>query len=334
MKLYDICIIGGGTAGMLALSMLPDVNICIIDPYFDGGDLFRRWHSVESNTRLEKTVSALRLIDPDYSVPEKYKNYALEKTTPLYVCANLLKDFVVHRLKAVDLLQGSVRFLNYKDNLWNIVYGSSTVKSKIVLLCNGSTPKVLDCGIPTIPLEKALCKNSLRNYVKEDDKVILFGTSHSGTLVLEHLEDLKIKTVAVYNKSTPFEFACDGHYDGIKEDAERIARSILDGLYKSVTLVSLNDTVSLLKASARSTWSIYCVGFKQNNDITICVNDVAQDASKFDGKTGKIDSCPAAWGFGIGYPSTAPDSIHVDVGIYSFAEHIQKQIMDIKHLLN
>jgi hypothetical protein len=58
MKSYDVCIIGFGAAGMLALSLLPTLNICIIDPYFDGGDLFRKWHSVESNTKLIKVVDA------------------------------------------------------------------------------------------------------------------------------------------------------------------------------------------------------------------------------------------------------------------------------------
>ena len=334
MKSYDICIIGGGTAGMLALALLPTVNICIIDPYFDGGDLFRKWHSVESNTKLEKTVAALRLIDQQYKLPEKYRDLLLDKTTPLYILSDIIKEFISIRLKTVELLQGEVNHIDYQETMWNITYDTSLIKSKIIILCNGSMPKTLDCGIPTIPLEKALCKRSLSNYVNTNDNVILFGTSHSGTLILEHLEDLNIKTFAVYNKANPFNFACDGHYDGIKEDAERIARNILDGKYKNITLIALNDIATILKVSKQSTWSIYCIGFKQTTNIQLHVNNIKKDISKYDGSTGKIDGCPGLWGFGIAYPSTAPDSMYVDVGIYSFVEHIQKQILDIKYFLN
>jgi len=331
MKSYDICIIGFGTAGMLALSLLPTLNICIIDPYFDGGDLFRKWHSVESNTKLIKVVDALRLIYPNYQLPQKYSDYDLQKTTPLYIISELLKDFVSTKLKSVDLVQDEIHSLNYTEHMW---YLNNTLKSKAILLCNGSKPKTLDCGIPTIPLEKALCKTSLSKYINANDNVILFGTSHSGTLVLENLESLNVKTVAVYNKETPFEFACDGHYDGIKEDAERIGRDILSNKYKNISLIPYKDIGSILKASKQATWSIYCIGFTQHNNINLCIDGIKKDISRFDGTTGKLEGCPGAWGFGIAYPSTAPDSEHVDVGIYSFVEHIQKQIVDIKHFLN
>jgi hypothetical protein len=35
---------------------------------------------------------------------------------------------------------------------------------------------------------------------------------------------------------------------------------------------------------------------------------------------------PNAWGFGIAYPSQAPDGIHFDVGVASFIEHISNNI--------
>ena len=60
-------------------------------------------------------------------------------------------------------------------------------------------------------------------YVKPNDKLLLFGTAHSGALILQNCEDLGIETTAVYNKEKPFYFANEGDYDGIKEDAEHIA---------------------------------------------------------------------------------------------------------------
>ena len=39
------------------------------------------------------------------------------------------------------------------------------------------------------------------------------------------------------------------------------------------------------------------------------------------------------WGFGIAYPSQAPDGIHWDVGVSSFLEHIHGQTSSIVSII-
>ena len=127
---------------------------------------------------------------------------------------------------------------------------------------------------------------------------------------------------------TPFLFAKNGEYDGIKEEAERIAEDILRNSYKNLTLCNIDNIDTIIKTSKNCDWVIYAMGFKTTH--IKCVFDL----TKYNPTSGKLLETEKAYGFGIAYPSLAPDSIHVDVGVYSFVEHIQKQIEDIKKVIN
>lgn len=322
--MYEYTIIGYGVTGMIVLAILHANSIdlskvCVIDPYFDGGSLMRDYGGVISNTPFSKCINALKLIKPDYTIPEEYKIYDESKTTPLYVLANILKDFTKNITKQVDILEGSVTHIK-KDEYFTIQVGIREIKSNKIFLCQGSTQKSLECEIPSIPISVALNKDTLSRYVKPTDKVVIFGTSHSGCLVLENLNKLNIQTTAIFKHKEAFLFAKDGEYDGIKEEAERIANSIINNEYTNLTLVHTSKIDSVLKSLRKCNWVIYSIGFEPR---TISSNI---DLIKYDNKSGKILETDNAYGFGIAYPSLAPDSIHVDVGIISFVEHIQKQI--------
>ena len=328
--MYDIALIGYGITGMLTLAILQNqgYNICIIDPFFDGGNLIRLYGDILSNTPLIKTLNGLKLIDPNYTLPEKYINYDVNKITPLSVIVNIIKDFSEPFKKNCDIFETKVVSLKY-DGSWNIETNEETIQSKMIILCQGAEQKRLKCGIPTIPLEVALNRDSLRKYVNPKEKVVVFGTAHSGTLVLENLENLGVETIAIYKKEKPFYFDKDGEYDGIKAEAERIANSILNNEYKYVKLVNITQIDEIIKITKKANWAIYAIGFETKQNI-ICDFDL----SKYEKTSGKILNTERAYGFGIAYPSLAPDSIHVDVGVYSFIEHIQKQVEDIKKLIN
>ena len=323
MERYDITIVGYGITGMIVLAILqhkiPTLRVAIIDPYFDGGALMREYGSIISNTHFIKAINALKLIDPNYTIPQEFTNYDENKTTPLYILVHLLKEFITMKY---DIYQTKVSSIEQ-----NIIKNEdkTQIQSKIIILCQGSTPKTLQTELPVIPLFIALNKEQLQKYLRPSNKVILFGTSHSGTLILENLEQLNIKTTAIYTKENPFYFAKHGEYDGIKEDAERIAESILNNTYKHVELLSIKNVDTIIKATKKATYAIYAIGFQGRH-----INSTL-DLSKYDPHTGKISD--TIWGFGIAYPSIAPDNIHYDVGIYSFVEHILKQIENIKQTL-
>lgn len=327
--LYDIAIIGYGITGMLALAILQEnYKICVIDPHFDGGNLMRLYGDILSNTPLSKTINGLKLIDPNYVLPEAYQNYDIDKITPLSVIAQIIKDFTDDFKQETDLYETKVISLKY-DNTWKIQTYEEVIQSKVILLCQGAEAKKLKCNIPSIPLEAALKKETLSKYVKPNDKVIVFGTAHSGTLVLENLQNLGIETTAIYKKEKPFYFDKDGVYDGIKAEAERIATSILNKEFNKINLVNICKIDEIIKATKYVSWVIYATGFETKQNIQCDF-----DLSKYDGNSGRILNTEKAYGFGIAYRSLAPDSIHVDVGVYSFIEHIQKQVEDIKKLIN
>jgi len=331
MKTYDITIIGFGVTGMLLLAILKKEqfqNICIIDPYFDGGDLIRLWGDVLSNVPLQKTIDALKLIDPHYILHQDL--YDPAKITPLHFVSHMVKDFSKQFLQHVDIYESTVKKLDYKD-LWTISSENETIQSKTILLCQGSEPKKIKCSIPCIPLHIALNKNLLKSYIKPTDKVLLFGTAHSGTLILENLEQLSVNTSAIYKGAKPFIFATED-YDGIKEEAERIANEILNDKYNYIKLYHIHNVEKIIKASKEADWIINAIGFEARN-IETYVNDSLVSLRMYDSKTGLLTQCPKAYGFGIAYPSLAPDNIHVDVGLYSFIEHIQKQIVNLKTIL-
>lgn len=321
--MYDILIIGGGVTGLLAYYALEKEvsNIAIIDPYFDGGDLIQKYGSVQSNTPLLKTINALKLLEPSYQYNDEYPE---DKTAPLYIHTQLIQDFI----KPKDCIQDFVESLSFENKIWSVKTKDNIYLTKVIILCQGSNPKILNCGIPTIHLEDALNKDSLKKFVKSNDTVLVFGTSHSGTLVLQNLEDLKIVTTAVHKNVKPFLFAKDGEYDGIKEEAEFIAERILKNEFSYVKLLHLQQVDKLIKVSKKATKVIYAIGFN-TRDIKISYNNEIKDSSLYDKKTGSILGCEGLWGFGIAYPSSAPDDIHVDVGIISFVEHILKQVKDI-----
>jgi len=328
--IHNITIIGYGITGMLALAILQEnielSKVCIIDPHFDGGLLLRDYGDLLSNTPLSKTIDALKRIQSSYVLPDEYVSYDINKITPLYILVHIIRDFTKNYLLKTTNYETKVISLKY-DSVWKIqTEDNKTIESRVIFMCHGSKPKQLKCNIPSIPLHIALNKNMLKKYVKKNESVIVFGTSHSGTLVLENLEELSIKTTAIYKHKVPFLFAKDGEYDGIKEEAERIAYSILKNEYKNIKLLHVTTIDEIIKETKVSNWVIYALGFE-----TAQINNI--DISKYDNKTGKIIDQQNAYGFGIAYPSLAPDNIHVDVGIYSFVEHIQTQIPEILKLL-
>ena len=311
-----VCIIGAGASGILLSLLLHQFGLattdfCIIDPYFDGGDLQRKWPNVISNTPWSATTDAFRRCLPSLELPAWSKQLPPEKPTPLNKIAKLLRE-LFHSLK-FQTVRGTVQRSVWKpeNGAWTIYAQSGTGLTEInasrVVFAHGSVPKQYDIPIPSIPLEVALDADRLKSYITPSDQVVVFGTNHSGTLVLKHLADAGLKNiVGVYKNSKPFIWARDGEYEGLK----------LDG-------------ADMIKATRAATWTVYAAGFIKSADIRITVDTTDVDAADYDATTGRLKGVPNAWGLGIAYPSQAPDGVHFDVGISSFLEHSYKQVPTI-----
>jgi len=330
----SICIVGAGATGLLLLLLLQEAavdmsNITIIDPHFDGGDLARRWTSVISNTPWSKAVNSLKAACPSLVIPDIHP---LDSTTPLVEIAHLLRNLASPPLKKTRQIQGRAVQSNYDSasKLWTTTVEANgllqTIQTQQLVLTLGSEPKALDLPIPSIPLEVALDSSRLRHYVKKGDKVIVFGTMHSGTLVIQNLTTLEADVTAYYRAEKPFYWARDGAYSGIKADAADIADSIVAGTTK-VNLVSIGDTAKVIRTSHDAQWVVYAMGFYQRT-LQISVDGAPCSSTEYDGQTGRLLKAPA-WGFGIAYPNRAPDGINWDVSVASFLEHMKPQILEI-----
>jgi hypothetical protein len=334
--MYSHCIIGSGTAGLLLLLLLAEKginlqSIVIIDPYFDGGDLRRKWAQVISNTPWSKTYEILKNSLPSLKMPLWANELPLDQITPLSQIIGLIHELALPILSKIRCIQGTVKRLESSDSTpWEvqILRESEIIKihSTNIYLTVGAEQKRLDLSVPSIPLEIALDSARLRHYIKPTDRVILFGTAHSGTLILKNLADLSIQTTAVYRSAQPFLFARDNVYDGIKADAAVYADDITNGKYPTLNLVPATLISSVFRETRSANWAIYATGFEPRNTIEIYVNGNKKSAVQYSPITGKITDCPNAWGFGIAYPSQAPDGIHFDVGVTSFIEHINSAL--------
>jgi hypothetical protein len=332
-----LCIIGAGITGLSLLLLLQETGadlskVTIIDPHFDGGDLARRWGPVLSNTPWSKTIGALKDACPSLKVPD---GYPLNSTSPLIEIAHLLRSLAAPALKQVRQIQATVTALDYKQPSWKVTYTAAGLEQWLqaaaVVLCQGSEPKTMNIPLPSIPLECALDVNRLRGFVKPGQRVLLFGTMHSGTLVMRNLKEVGAITTALYNSAQPFVFDRDGAYDGIKEEAATIADAILRGEYTQTTLSPVNNTATVVRAALEASWVIYAMGFAPRKQITITVEGRSKDIAAYNGHTGTLTGAPQAFGFGVAYPNAAtdpnvPDGAHWDVSVAAFLVHMKSAL--------
>lgn len=341
----DLCVIGAGVSGLILILLLAETsiplnNICVIDPYFDGGDLLRKWPSVISNTPWSSTLNNLQKYCPSAKIPNWALNLPLDKPTPLHTIIKLIRECAKPVLDKVQRIHGTAISANWSTNksLWSVCIKREqvidTIDVKGLILSYGAEPKELDISIPSIPLDVALDINKLKNYIEPTNKVLVFGSRHSGVHILKNLVDCSANSIiGLYKGDKPFLFARDGIYDGIKMDAATIADEILMDKYPSIKMLSLSNLSTMLRETRSADWVIYAIGFEPRHKIILTIDENKRVANLEYDKTGKLLQYSCAWGFGFAYPSQAPDEIHWDVGVSSFLEHIHRQIPSILSII-
>lgn len=306
-----VCIIGAGVTGLSLLLLLTHKgvkpsDITIIDQQFKCGDLSEKWGNIQSNTPWSKTVDALNEI-LGLDLPSSQATTHLSQIADLFI--SLTASIPVNRIHG--FVKGVVR----EQDEWKITYytkSEQTICSRTLFACQGSDQRILNYPIPSIPIECAL-DSRISHYILPGDKVVVFGTSHSGTLVIKNLHDLSASITAVYKSATPFIWDRDGAYDGIKEESADIADQIIAG---SIPVTLIHASNSLTEVISTAKWIIYAIGFDRRSIPGI--------TEEYNGLTGSIG--PSAWGFGIAYPNAAPDGVHWDVSVAAFLKHISAQL--------
>lgn len=336
--MYDLCILGAGITGLSLLLLLheakfPLSKVAIVDPYFDGGDLARMWTTVQSNTPWSKTLNALQATCPCISIPAALQALPSDQSTPLAKIAELLRSCAAPLLRATKQIQALATQAEYKtsDKSWTIMFdrpisssGVTPLKARILVFAQGAVPRTMDLPIPSIPLDIGLDKSRLKHYLQPGQRLLVFGTMHSGTLVMQNAVDCSAAVVGLYNSPQPFTWSRDGAYDGIKREAADIADAIVAGRLP-VELVHVQDTAAVIRASSTADWSIFAMGF-QPRRICLVLDGVERSCGSYDGATGALREVPAAWGFGVAYPNRAPDGVHWDVSVAAFLSHMKSQL--------
>jgi hypothetical protein len=323
-----ICIVGTGVAGLQLLLLLtkkgvrPD-RIWLVDSFHDGGDLKRKWSSVKSNTTWRQITNVL---SPNETLPEPWKSLDPDKNCILDNIIEYIRWLAKPLISKCNVRTGTLTCAeNLEDGTWKLQFqDGGELQVGFLFLCTGSDPKTLDLPVSSIPLEVALDISRLSRYVKPHHRILVFGLSHSGTLIAANCETLKVHADIFYHTPKPFIFARDGEYDGIKEDSAQIADEIVRGNYKYVKIHSTHDVASLIRASRNADYVIYAIGFQSRKILKY---------QEYDAETGKLGGVMNGWGFGIGFPSRASDGIHYDVSVPSFQAHLEKQLPNILSLV-
>jgi hypothetical protein len=320
-----ICIVGAGAAGLLVLYNLEKDNvdpswITIVDPTHSGGDLMKKWYKVRSNTTWQQIFEA---VPSRSSFATPWSSLNPHEPVELSYIIEYLRSSVSDYMSKTQLRTDSVISAEQGPTGWklHLQNGKQPLLADIVFFCQGSEPKSLDLPFPSLPLEVALDSRRLSDYVKPGQHWLVFGTAHSGPLVVKNLVDLQVKVTNFYATEKPFYFARDGDYDGIKQDAEVLADNILNNNYPLVTLESVHDISAIIRATKTAYGCIYACGFQPRL--------FQNEWKRYDGLTGRIEGTTSAWGFGIAYPNKASDGVHWDVSVPAFQAHIQKQMPDI-----
>jgi pyruvate/2-oxoglutarate dehydrogenase complex dihydrolipoamide dehydrogenase (E3) component len=211
------------------------------------------------------------------------------------------------------------------DQGWRINANGELFETKKLILCIGSEPKKLDLPKPTLPLPICLCKFQLEQHIHKNDRVVVFGTAHSGTLILKHLYEIGCKnTVGIYRSDKPFFFARDGVLGGIKQESAQIADKILNKEWGELTptLISYDDFSKTYRAIEKADFVLYSIGFKP---LTVKYTGITGEIKNLthDPKTGQFENVKNIWGFGIAFPSFKPDTSFPDIGFNGFIKSIQ-----------
>lgn len=321
--MYKYCIIGFGISGQLLLLELLKANvnssdIIVCDETFLGGELVLKYGSVLSNTPWHKTKTALE----KYTLTTNLPQFSLDECTPVRDIAKACLRAALDAGKDVEKITTRVITLQYTTE-WNIQHSFGSLQATTVFITIGGNEKGLDISIPTIPLSIALDREQLKHIVSPQDIITVFGTSHSGTIVLDNLEQLQVQSYGIFKTSEPFQFEPEA-YAGLKEGSATIAKSIMKNEYKQITIIPWNNPLLIHKILTKATKAVVATGFTSKSIF-------GKEFQSYDPSTGKISAGTNIYGFGLAYPGvTVIDSItYQDNSVLSYQSQIQKCLPDI-----
>ena len=199
-------IIGAGPAGILTIGLLLDLgiqekDITWVDQEFNVGRLGKYYKTVPANLKSKLFVQFINDCKTFQHCPltpsiEKLHSYHPEKEYPLQTIVEPLQDITNYLKKRVNAKKGFVSSLDYQDNIWHIGVGQEEITSSYVVLATGCHPRELNYPIKNkIPLDIAINKTMLVQYVNNRDSIAIIGSAHSAILIMKYLSELKVREI-------------------------------------------------------------------------------------------------------------------------------------------
>ncbi len=334
MSSYDWMVIGAGPAGIASVGKLIDngvdpKKIAWVDPEFKVGDFGTRWRYVPSNTRVKLFLKFFEACEA-FQYDAHKKDFKILQADPEKTC---LLDLAVEPLQwiteelkqKVNVIQGKAQHLKLQKRKWHVTVADKMLLASNVIVATGSEPKSLAlAGIEEIPLTTALHPEKLAAACKPDDTIAVFGSSHSGVLIVKSLlEQCQVKKVMNFYLS-PLRYAVFLNdwilFDdtGLKGTTAEWARENIDG-----TLPPKLERVIANEENMRSILplcdkAIYATGFERR---LIPVEGMHQ--LEYNDRSGII--APGLFGVGIAFPEAKIDrfgTLEYRVGLWKFMEYI------------
>ena len=334
---YQWLVLGAGPAGIAVVGNLLEngiepSEIAWVDPFFQSGDFGRLWGEVSGNTKMCDFLNYFNALDTFRNLIQR-EHFAVFDRSPDSTCLlgevaeplTWLTEQLKSKVKAytgwVEQIenQGFANVITMKD-------GTSIAANKIVL-CTGANPKYLD--FPKAParidLETALSSTKLAAAVNCNDRVAVFGSSHSAIIIIRKLHELGVKRIDnFYRNALRFAVPMEGWtlYDntGLKADTARWAMDTLCHNCPEHMVRHVSNEQNIQQYLPKCDKVIYATGFERRSPSFTNV-----ETDQYDGFTGII--APGVFGAGLAYPlkATTPfgDS-ELDIGLWKFMKGIQK----------
>lgn len=329
---YAWTVVGAGAAGIGVIGKLldsgvPPRDICWIDPEFDAGDIGAHWSCVSSNTKVGlftkyfEAYRSLRYAD----CPVHLGELDPDDTCQLSHVADALRWTTGHLIETVVCCPGKVTQLtSLPDCEWLLTGPGVEVRSKKVVLAQGSEPTVLGYPNPRIPIEVALDPTKLGAQEVAGQRVAVFGSSHSAVIVIRNLLEAGATVVNFYRNPLRYALQMDGWIlhdsTGLKGQTAKWARA---NLHTECGLAleryhSIDENVGTYLPGCDSV--VYATGFQRRQ---LRIDDILDP--DYDTQNGII--APGVFGIGIAYPELVTDPLghqEFHVGLFKFKNYLER----------
>ena len=316
--------------GKLLDSGVAPESICWVDPHFAVGDFGRLWSAVPSNTKVAFFIQYLTLCR-SFEV-DGLKDSALFSLDPdvgcdLGVMATVLAQVTARLCQLVRTTTQWVTQITADSGGWVVQASQSCWRSAKVVLATGAVPNVLAYpDVDTIDLATALDPAQLAASVSSQDRVAVFGSSHSAVLVCRALLESGVKQVVNFYRS-PLRYAMMMDdwilFDntGLKGEAAAWARTQFHAERYPQLVRHYASDEHILEHLPECNKVVYAVGFTPRREPLI----TGFPQVTHNNKTGII--APGLFGAGIAFPEGVYDRLlnfEHNVGLLKFMRYIDR----------